>query len=126
MTETNIIDDLTPSAESVIMNMTTNAFGEPVKIVDHTDITGEPNSITQREAHVPGDPKTYIDRNYYGSDGRQTKQISNNGHHHIEAEKLGKHGEHSHDYVYDHDGNLIGRPMRELTDIERKENADIL
>lgn len=57
----NNIGDLTSTTKSVTMNMTVNAAGKPVKIVDHSDITGEPNSITQREAHVPGDPKTYID-----------------------------------------------------------------
>ncbi|UKI16735.1 MAG: phage minor capsid protein [Ruminococcus sp.] len=36
---------------SGIMNMTTNANGTPVKIVKRTDLTGEPNSITQREKY---------------------------------------------------------------------------
>lgn len=39
---------------------------------------------------------------------------------------FGKHGEHVHDYIYASDGKLKGRPMRELTDEERKENEDIL
>ena len=38
----------------------------------------------------------------------------------------GKNGEHAHDYKYDVNGKLIGRPTRELTENERKENADIL
>ena len=37
----------------------------------------------------------------------------------------GKNGEHAHDYVYEA-GKLIGRPTRELTENERKENEDIL
>ena len=30
------------------------------------------------------------------------------------------------DYVYDEEGKLIDRPVRELTENERKENADVL
>lgn len=44
----------------------------------------------------------------------------------ISKRSYGKNGEHTHDYIYDENGNLIGRPMRELTDEERKENEDIL
>lgn len=39
---------------------------------------------------------------------------------------FGKNGEHTHDYIYDKEGKLIARPYRNLTDEERKENADIL
>lgn len=37
-----------------------------------------------------------------------------------------KQGEDAHDYMYGEKGNLIDRPMRELTDQERKDNADFL
>ena len=67
-----------------------------------------------------------IDRNYYDESGRQSKQISNNNHGHPKAHKYGKKGEHAHDYIYDNTGKLIGRPIRELNDKERKENGDIL
>ena len=86
-----------------------------------TTITAEPNSITQVENKKGG-----IDRNYYDSDGRQIKQISNNDHGKPKQHPYGKHGEHAHDYQYDEDGKLTGRPLRELTDIEREENGDIL
>ena len=88
--------------------------------VQKSTLTGTPGSITQVE-HA----KSGIDRNYYGPDGRQVKQISNNGHGHKKEEALGQHGEHAHDYRYTEDGKL-SRPVRELTDDERKENADIL
>lgn len=55
------------------------------------------------------------DRNYYDESGKQKKQISNNDH-----------GEHAHDYIYDENGQLVDRPIRELNDEERKENSDIL
>lgn len=54
------------------------------------------------------------------------KQISNNNHGNPKLHPFGKHGEHAHDYIYAEDGRLKGRPVRELTDEERKENEDIL
>lgn len=99
----------------------TNAAGQPIMKVDHVNLYEAPNSITQKENAKGG-----IDRNYYDANGRQFKQISNNDHGHPKAKKYGKSGEHAHDYVYDEKGNLIDRPMRELTDQERKDNADFL
>ena len=101
-------------------NTLTNAAGATIIRVKRTTLTGTPGSITQIE-HAKGG----IDRNYYGPDGRQVKQISSNGHGHKKEEALGQHGEHAHDYLYTEDGKL-SRPARELTDQERKENADIL
>ena len=70
---------------SGIMNMTTNANGTPVKIVKRTDLTGEPNSITQRENTKGG-----IDRNYYDGNGKQTKQVSNHDHGNPKNHPFGK------------------------------------
>lgn len=100
---------------------TTNAAGKNVKIVDKVTLTDEPNSITQYTSTKGG-----IDRNYYGSDGKQTKQISNHDHGHPKQHPYGKHGEHAHDYVFDKNGVLRRSNGRELTDQERKENSDIL
>ena len=99
----------------------TNAVGRPIIKVDKVLLTGQPNTITQI-VHAKGG----IDRNYYGSDSRQFKQISNNGHGHTFEESLGMHGEHAHDYIYDENGFLLDRPVRELTEDEREENRDIL
>lgn len=99
----------------------TNAAGQIIKIVDHVDLIGEPNSITQIEYKNGG-----IDRNYYGNDKMQSKQICNNDHGHPKQHPFGKHGEHAHDYKYDANGKLLSRDARELTDEERKENSDIL
>lgn len=98
-----------------------NAVGKSIIEVEHTKLTGEPNSITQI-THAKGG----IDRNYYDESGRQTKQISNNDHGFPNIHNYGEHGEHAHDYIYDDSGNLIDRPIRELNDKERKENGDIL
>lgn len=109
------------AAWAVRHNTLTNTAGQTIIKVSKSNITGPRNGITQKTNAKGG-----IDRNYYGPDGRQTKQISNNGHGHKVEEVLGKHGEHAHDYIFDAEGHLCGRPSRELTDAERKENSDIL
>nr|DAO94456.1 MAG TPA: minor capsid protein [Bacteriophage sp.] len=109
------------AAWAVRHNTLTNTAGQTIIKVSKSNITGPRNGITQKTNAKGG-----IDRNYYGPDGRQTKQISNNGHGHKVEEALGKHGEHAHDYIFDAEGHLCGRPSRELTDTERKENSDIL
>ncbi len=98
-----------------------NANGERIIKVDKTSLKSEPNSITQVTNKKGG-----IDRNYYDESGRQIKQISNNNHSYPKTHTYGTNGEHAHDYIYDVSGKLIGRPERELTDKERKENSDIL
>ncbi len=99
----------------------TNAVGYPIIKVNKTTIKGESNSITQFEHKNGG-----IDRNYYDVNGQQFKQVSNNSHGHAKLKEYGKHGEHTHDYIYDDDGKLKARPYRELSEQERKENDDIL
>lgn len=99
----------------------TNAVGRPIIKVDRVLLTGQPNTITQKESSKGG-----IERNYYNSSGKQFKQISNNDHGNPKLHAYGKHGEHVHDYIYDDDGKLIDRPMRALTKEERSENDDIL
>lgn len=98
-----------------------NTSGQSIVKVKSTSLTGPPNGITQ-VTHKKGG----IDRNYYDESGRQAKQISNNNHGHPKQHNYGEHGEHAHDYIYDKTGKLIGRPIRELSDKERKENGDIL
>lgn len=112
---------LDKSGGSGIIKVTRNAAGQEVIVVSKTKLTGTPNTITQKENAKGG-----IDRNYLNSKGKQFKQISNHDHGNPREHPFGKHGEHAHDYIYDEDGNLVARPIRELNDDERKENADIL
>ena len=102
-------------------NTLKNAAGQDIIKVEKNSLTAEPNSITQVIKKKGG-----IERNYYDENGRQYKQISNNNHGNPKQHPYGKNGEHTHDYVYDEEGKLIDRPVRELTENERKENADIL
>lgn len=102
-------------------NTLTNAAGQTIIKVNKSDINGPRNGIKQKTNAKGG-----IDQNYYGPDGRQTRQISNNGHGHKVEEALGLHGEHVQDYVTNEKGVLVHGKARELTDAERKENSDIL
>ena len=104
-----------------IIGTTKNANGTEVEIVERTSLMRKPNSITQKVSSKGG-----IERNYYNENGMQTKQIANNDHGKPKQHPFGKSGEHAHDYIYDSEGNLIGRPIRDLTDLEREENGDIL
>ena len=87
----------------------------------HISLDGPPNAVIERANKNGG-----IDRNYYDENGKQTKQISNHNHGNPKHHDYGKHGEHAHDYIYDENGNLVDRTIRELSDKERKENDDIL
>ena len=92
-------------------------------IIKVTKVTllANPNSITDYHRGKNG-----IDRNYYDENGRLYKQITNDNHGNAKNHPYGKHGEHAHDFIYDEKGKLIARPVRELTDTERKEVEDIL
>ena len=112
---------LTSGLDGGIIGTTKNANGTEVEIVERTSLMRKPNSITQKVSSKGG-----IERNYYNENGMQTKQIANNDHGKPKQHPFGKSGEHAHDYIYDSEGNLIGRPIRDLTDLEREENGDIL
>ena len=45
---------------------------------------------------------------------------------HPDEEKFGKHGEHAHDYYLNEKGIPEHQSARDLTYLERKENADLL
>ena len=97
-----------------------NAAGYDIIEVKKTTQNAEPNSITQVVSKQGG-----ISRNYYDSDGKWVKQISNNNHGNKKQHPFGKNGEHAHDIVWK-DGEIVERLVRELTIEERKENEDIL
>ena len=98
-----VTDDRTGEAHSRV-----SATYRPFAVVDTTSQRG-----TQR------------DRTFYDAEGRMVRQISNGSHGNPKKHPYGQHGEHAHDIIWA-DGRITGRPTRELTDDERKENADIL
>lgn len=65
------------------------------------------------------------DRTFYDAEGRMIRQISNGPHGNPKKHPFGQNGEHAHDILWE-DGVIVDRPVRELSDEERKENADIL
>ena len=98
-------------------NVLTNAAGKAIIVVKSVKLEGMPYSITQITHRKGG-----IDRNYYGPDGKQYKQITNNDH---SKPKDHPFGAQAHDYIYTKDG--VKRPTRKkLSPKERRENADIL
>lgn len=97
-----------------------NAAGQEIRVVRHTSAKGESNSITQTVAI-----NNAINRNFYDETGRWITQITNNDHGNRKKHPYGKHGEHAHDIIWK-DGKIVGRPTRELTEAERRENEDIL
>ena len=68
---------------------------------------------------------TQRDRSFYGADGRLLRQVNSGPHGNPKRHPYGTHGEHAHDITWE-DGKIVGRPIREVTESERKENADIL
>ena len=98
----------------------TNAAGQRIIKSKKTTPAGEPDAITQVVSAKGG-----VSRNYYDRQGRWVKQVTNNNHGNPRQHPFGKNGEHTHDIVWK-DGEIVDRPVRELTEQERKENADIL
>lgn len=98
----------------------TNAAGQRIIKANKTLVTGAPDTITQIVSAKGG-----ISRNYYDHQGRWAKQVTNNNHGNPKKHPYGEKGEHTHDIIWK-DGKIVGRPIRELADQEREENADIL
>lgn len=119
----NLQIPLTELEKGGIIKEIKNAAGKVVKIVNQSSVKtkGTPNAITQTVSKRGG-----INRNFYDDNGNQYLQISNNDHGHKKESKLGKHGEHAHDYFLDKNGDIVHDEARELTEEERKENGDIL
>ena len=65
------------------------------------------------------------DRTFYDLNGDMRKQINSGPHGNAARHPYGEHGEHGHDIFINDNGKRV-RTTRELTEEERKENADIL
>lgn len=101
-------------------NLMKNKNENGIITVNKVSLRAMPNTVTQIINKNGG-----INRNYYDSEGKQYKQITNNNHGTPKSHPWGKNGEHAHDYIWE-DGKLTSRYGRELTEDERKENEDIL
>lgn len=70
--------------------------------------------------------KGFDTRTYYDSRGLKIKDITPHNHNNSKHHNLGFYGEHAHNYYWDQNGKLRYRSDREINEIERKENRDIL
>ena len=103
-----------------ILRTLKNAEGKTIIEVKHAPGKYKSNNILQIKNKNGG-----IDRDYYDDKGDFIKQISNNNHNHKSEANFGLHGEHAHDH-YMKNGKRKHGKARELTEEERRENADIL
>ena len=121
----------TAQARREVEKYTAYRYNRNGTIVVTDDRTGEAHSrvsATYRPFAVVGTTSqrgAQQDRTFYDAEGRMVRQISNGPHGNRKKHPYGQHGEHAHDIIWA-DGRITGRPTRELTDDERKENADIL
>ena len=81
----------------------------------------KPNSVFQHEKNG-----RVANRIYYDNRGYIKKGIDFTDHGRPDKHPYGKCGEHAHDYEWTDDGKSISRTTRELTDVERKGNRDLL
>lgn len=85
------------------------------------------------KAATPGFVIDHIDksgkidvRSIYGDNGLKAKDIHATDHKNPKQHPYGRSGEHAHDYYWKPDQTLDRKTTRELSEIERKENDDIL
>lgn len=67
-----------------------------------------------------------LDRTFYDADGFISRQVHSGPHGNLKAHAYGTEGEHAHTYQFDKQTEHFVKTVRELTEIERKENRDIL
>lgn len=106
-------------------------------VIISVDKPVEPTKIVYGHASIPLRtlPNQIIDyiaennkvdnRVFYDNEGKVYKQVNPTNHGNPKNHKYGKHGEHAHDFLWK-SGKVAKRTTRELTDLERKENSDIL
>lgn len=85
----------------------------------------KPNAVIETQ-NAKKDGSAQIDRTIYDSDGLIKTQIHSGPHGRPDKHPYGSHGEHTHRYVWDTDGELKSRGIEELTEQEKAEHADIL
>ncbi len=96
----------------------------PTKVIEGhlpPPIKSNPNDVIDHRGNN-GKVKT---RSFYDNNGNKKKDINTDNHNNPKNHPYGQNGEHAHDYTWK-DNKIIGRNTRELTDMERKENGDIL
>nr|DAZ26010.1 MAG TPA: minor capsid protein [Caudoviricetes sp.] len=80
----------------------------------------KPNAVVNRPTK-----KGNINRDIYDEEGNLKMQIHTSNHGNPKKHPYGESGEHGHNIIWE-DGEIVGRPARDLTKKERKEHGDIL
>lgn len=103
-----------------------------IKITDdwkqrgHVSIPKEYQKNAIIETIEKKDENEQINRTFYNTDGKMYKQIHTGPHGNLKNHPYGEKGEHKHEYVWNEDGTLKSRETLELTELDKKENRDIL
>lgn len=87
-----------------------------------TPKVADPGSVID---HVGKNGKVDV-RSVYGGGGLKDKDIHTTNHGNSKNHPYGENGEHAHDYDWDSEQRLRNKTTRELTEVERKENGDII
>lgn len=112
-------------AESRLKNISGKGIIEATKIwKGHNSLPkkSQPNDVID---HV-GKNGAIKTRAFYDASGFKYKEIHTTNHGKPKAHPFGIHGEHGHDYAWNLDGSLKNKTSRELTNLERKENQNII
>lgn len=96
---------------------------KPDKVVEKgsAPLEGEPNTVVDFYPNKKG-----FKRVFYGADGRMTKELHPNGHASLKDHPYGNDGEHMHDYVWFAGRMPPLRFIRDLTELERAQNSEII
>lgn len=113
------------TAEDLLLDThTENGIIKPDMVVDghsSTPKTVQPGSVID---HVNAEGKVDI-RTFYGEDGLKRTEIHSGNHGNSKMHNYGSHGEHIHIYIWNPDGTLNTKKIREITETERERNRDI-
>ncbi|MCI8387040.1 MAG: hypothetical protein HFE63_01060 [Clostridiales bacterium] len=112
-------------ADGVDKNEKSGIIKEDVVLSGHsgTPKKAEPNSVIDC---VSSKTHSISVRTFYGVNGLKIKDIHTSDHGNPKNHPFGKHGEHVHEYIWNSDGSLKTKTIREINSKEQKDNSDIL
>jgi len=118
------VDKATDAGKAVDRIETAQKIKADIVIEGHsgTPKTAKANSVIDHK-----DQSGRVDiRSFYDGDTYKKKDIHTTNHGNPKRHPYGKNGEHVEEYVWDKEGKLKFKKTRELTEVEREENSDIL
>lgn len=96
---------------------------KPDKVIEKGSVPlkGEPDTVVDAYLNKKG-----FKRVFYGEDGRIMEELHPSDHKNKKDHPYGNHGEHMHDYIWFEERISPLRFIRDLTELERAQNANIL